>query len=339
MAKDIINILQSWPWTAVLPNSPLRDKAPYILARQYKLVPGTFRSLINAVGSVLGGVIQEGLTSLEGVFSGLASDSIIREGISTLQTLTKTGEYGIDGYNAMQVPSHIKLPDALKIYAKLYTVEKDVKTYIMPYFAKEHGAAISNSFSDSYTGNTITGSEILINDIIPTVLKNAAVLRNISQGIAKDGAMGILLGPGTYIEMPKYYDFAQSGTPSITVNFTLYNTIDTGDYTDGGNKQLSIYKNLEFIDNFIKENQPVRNDLISYEPPRIYALTVPGTFNIPWAYVSNFSAQFGGYVQHVKLQDREIAIPEFYNVSITFTSLVKQTEAFYAPNNKISIDV
>lgn len=135
--------------------------------------------------------------------------------------------------------------------------------------------------------------------------------------------------PGVYVEKPRYFTTATEGkTEQIT--FPLSNTIRRGD-------KSPIQENYELLWLLMFNNKPYKTSFGRTPPPKIYSVTVPGRFAMPYAYVSNLSVEFVGTTRNVNvftptgtgepdeaLGSKQILtpIPEAYNVTIEFTSLL-----------------
>ena len=119
--------------------------------------------------------------------------------------------------------------------------------------------------------------------------------------------------PGTYIEHPMFYQFANTDT-GLQVSFVLANTIWEGD----------IDKNQELMKKLIEESRPRRGSALEMTFPRIYEIKVPGLRYIRWAYLANAAFNLLG-------QRRDVGgkiVPEAYGISLVFNSLTIESENF-----------
>ena len=124
--------------------------------------------------------------------------------------------------------------------------------------------------------------------------------------------------PGSYIETPKFYQYAQTDG-GVTINFVLANTINDGD----------IEKNQKLIKTIIEEARPRRDTAIAMSFPRIYEITIPGLRYIRWASLANASFNLVG---QRRIIDGRI-VPEAYAMSLTFNSLTIETANFLEEAN------
>ena len=119
--------------------------------------------------------------------------------------------------------------------------------------------------------------------------------------------------PGSYIETPKFYQYANTDV-ALEVNFVLSNTIN-----DGGHA-----KNYEFIQEFTRGARPTRGGAVSLTFPNIYKVRVPGWRWIEWAALANFAVAFLGTR---RMMGKNI-VPEAYGISMTFQSLTLEVANF-----------
>ena len=139
---------------------------------------------------------------------------------------------------------------------------------------------------------------------------------------AVDTAAGALniFQPGTFIEKPRYFQYPTEGE-SITVTFPLLNTYNPY------NNALPYQQNYELLWILAYQNKPYRTSFSRIIPPKIYTLTIPGVKYMPYCYISNMSIDFQGTVRNLDVtlptgHAIKTPVPEAYNVSITFTSLL-----------------
>ena len=133
--------------------------------------------------------------------------------------------------------------------------------------------------------------------------------------------------PGTYIEKPRYFQGA--GGRTETIKFPLANTIKRGN-------QSPVQQNYELLWLLAFQNKAYKTSFSRTPPPKIYSVNVPGQFSMPYAYISNMSVDFIGTVRKqrvfvpsgtgvgtIGIKPIETPVPEAYEVSLEFTSLIK----------------
>jgi hypothetical protein len=119
--------------------------------------------------------------------------------------------------------------------------------------------------------------------------------------------------PGSYIETPKFYDYASAKEGSLNVKFVLSNTLNS-----------DFDKNYQLIRKLIEINKPKRNDAISVDPPRIYRVKLYGYRYMPWAYVNTLNIEMVG----TKRMINNVIMPEAYDITIGFEPLTIEVSNF-----------
>ena len=132
--------------------------------------------------------------------------------------------------------------------------------------------------------------------------------------------------PGVYIEKPKYFQHATEGI-TRTIKFPLLNTIRRSDINQ-------VQQNYELLWLLAFQNKSYKTSFAKSPPPKLYTISVPGQFSMPYAYISGLTINFLGTVRRASvstpiLSDKkvitkpvEVPIPEAYEVTIEFTSLI-----------------
>jgi len=205
--------------------------------------------------------------------------------------------------------------DTEEYYNGLYPTEDGPGRYVFPYFNNDF-RSFTTEFADTLSNITDRGT-VSIGEVVNKIgseLAGAAgqvseFINNIKE--AKTGGGGP--STGTYIETPKFYQFANTDSP-LTVSFPLLNTINEGDAE----------KNQRFIKEFTKLNRPTRKNSITMDFPHIYKIKLKGLRFIRWAYCDSLSFSMVG-------QRRLIGgkmIPEGYICSMSFKSLTVEVANF-----------
>jgi len=197
----------------------------------------------------------------------------------------------------------------LKSLIGIYFTRPTGFKYSLPYF--NNPINVNNSWSTSSGGSTGISSIIgtgmdIVEEISSTV--------NITQ-------------PGVFIQKPKYFQFDDSGK-SVTISFPLFNTIKRFENI------VPYQQNYELLWLLAFQNKPYKTSFARTPPSSIYSITIPGICNFPYAYISDMSVDFVGTVRNKsvtvpQLKGKDVSfssivapIPEAYNVTITFTSLM-----------------
>ena len=146
-----------------------------------------------------------------------------------------------------------------------------------------------------------------------------SIVKNISQAVN-------FAQPGTYIEEPKYFQDVKGR--SETVSFPLANTIRRGTVSP-------VQQNYELLWLLAFQNKPYKTSFGRTPPPKIYTVSVPGQFSMPYAYISSMSVEFNGTVRKTSVtvpagngegnigsKVIQTPVPEAYQVTLEFTSLI-----------------
>ena len=128
------------------------------------------------------------------------------------------------------------------------------------------------------------------------------------------------------LELAKYYQFPTDGE-KVDVTFTLFNTVRKGDWK----------KNFTFIFLFALRNKLLKLDALSFEPPYLYDIFIPGTKHLPLAFVSSFTAAPKGIMRNLPYEftggdtsglgkiTTLVPVPEAWEITIQFESLLVQS--------------
>ena len=196
----------------------------------------------------------------------------------------------------------------LKSLKGIYFTKPTGFYYRLPQYENQLG--VQNSSAEGSDGNSI---------VVDAVTS--------AQGFVEDIASVVnLTQPGTYIEKPQYFN--NPSTYSKTVTFPLANTIRRGNVSP-------IQQNYELLWLLAFQNRPYKTSFTRTPPPKIYTVSVPGQYSMPYAYISNMSVDFVGTTRKTSVvvpsgngegvigsKVVQTPVPEAYQVSIEFTSLI-----------------
>lgn len=274
------NIVRDYDWTSIPRGAELRTKAPFALVTSYKvknnLLLNRLKSYIEVAGSGGGNSKQ--------FYEGLYQDA---------------------------------------------TSEED--KFYFPYFEnsiRTMGNTWGDTFKNGYGGGDGIGSGLdaigqkyvgaygEIKSLMPSGIGD--IIKNDNMGFKeKVSAIGSSLlkgsSPGSYIESPKFYDYASAQESPLAVKFILANTLNS-----------DFQKNYKFVKKMIEINRPRRIDAIAMEPPRLFRFKLPGYRYVPWAYGSSVSINMLG----TKRMIDGIIMPEAYDISIDFQPLTIEVSNF-----------
>jgi len=215
----------------------------------------------------------------------------------------------VQGY--MSLVGESKTADSF--YDNLYQVE-DGPEYTFPYFG-DNFRQFTNDFADTLSNVTDRGQAMMGASMVEKAKDFAGEVAGAFAGLRELQSEQKKENPGSYIETPKFYQFANTDQP-LQVQFPLLNTI----------RESAAKSNLNFIKEFIKLNRPLRSSGIAMSFPHIYQVHAPGLRFIRWAYLSDLS--FGLLGTRRMETAAGAIIPEGYTVGMTFNSLTVETANF-----------
>lgn len=298
------NILQDYIWTLSENKNIVAQHIPKLIATEYNIETSPIIQNLKAAYSLSKELIKSNASILglgnvaapewaKTYLDGAPSSDLVEKGVSAAAEIinkigTATKANAPDGH-AWQ---SFKLKE---LYQHLYSVSKTGNQFIFPYMDDEF-LNLSNNFTE--------GNEYLQFDGLIFNLDTKDAVSNLK----KFSSLPALLSPGAFIQAPQFYNF-DTEEPSVTINFPLYNIVDS----------YETQKNMNFVKLFGLNNMAHRKDLIAVDPSRIYDIIIPGKVNLPLCFVSDYKVDHLGTK---KLYGNDI-YPEAYNVSITFKSLIK----------------
>ena len=196
------------------------------------------------------------------------------------------------------------LGEYLKSYIGIYITEPTGFKYSLPFFeGTPHD--IRNSWGSSLQSKFLYSS----------------MLEKGMEWVDRAAATFNIMTPGTYIEKPKYFQYPGEGE-SLTVKLPLLNTLKKND-------KVPYQQNYELLWILAYQNKPYRTSFSRILPPKLYNVSIPGVKYMPYAYISKMDVNFLGTRRQLPVNTPKgevfTSIPEAYEVSITFTSLIADT--------------
>lgn len=223
--------------------------------------------------------------------------------------------------------------DAEKFYDKLYSEIADPEDIFRIPFLGDSVRSFSNEYGDTFQSAFLggvdsvlmgasklfgeAGTYVGINNIngikegVGAAMEGKSV-GDIMKAAGNEMGKGYSTAPGSYIETPKLYQYAQNDA-GLEVSFVLDNTLNADNE-----------KNTKLVEHLTRINRPKRINSIIMEPPRIYEVKLAGVRYMRWASCSSFSLQLLGAKRMI---DGKI-IPEGYLVNMSFTSLTTEVSNF-----------
>jgi hypothetical protein len=315
--KEEFNILKDYIWTLSENKNNIINNIPKLIATEYSIETSPLvqnlkssyaitAQLFSENKKILGSAIESLVPNAKGLVDTISPEwvSTFLEGKTSSELVNKVAGSTKDIFQKIGDATNANAPDdhswqsakLQELYKNLYTLKSSGKKFIFPYMDDEF-LSLSNNFSEGNEYLQFEGGLFSLDT------------SNTRGNLKKFSNLPALLVPGAYIQSPQFYDFSSSGCPVITINFPLYNNVDSYETS----------KNMKFVKLFGLNNMPYRQNLLAVDPTKIYDILIPGKANFPLCYVSNY------VVDHIGTKSlfRNEIYPEAYNVQITFTSLIK----------------
>ena len=310
-ASKVIDVVNNFSWySGPKASSTALDKQPcaFLIEREQRL-----SSLISGALYYLNAskkAFQQANDALQNngtvksLLGSMDSNVVMEKAKSLINTFSSSTGTGISESDSALLENH-----NLNSIQGIYLTEPTGFKYRLPMYSIDQ--SLTNQWGDRQKDSLLTG---LIDGATEIVENFSTGYLNISQ-------------PGVYIEKPKYFQTGQSGE-SQTITFPLINTIQRG-------TQNPIQQNYELLWLLTFQNKSYKTSFSRTPPPKLYTISVPGQFSMPYAYISNMKIDFLGTIRRstvtvpslnksgkVVTTDIKVPVPDAYNVSITFESLI-----------------
>lgn len=297
--SKVIDVINDFSWTS----SPLKNSnltVPCLYATELRQIQN---SLIASALYYINAITKSDITSNATQALDYLIAKVTGKESGNADGALKSLKSKIDGFINKGVDRSI-LSQYLVSYLGIYLTETTGFQYSFPFFeGTPHN--LSNSWQSSIQTKPTYGS--MIDKAMEWVDTQAATIN--------------IMAPGTYIEKPKYFHYPNEGE-SISITFPLLNTVRKNSY-------VSYQQNYELLWILAYQNKPYRTSFSRIIPPKMYTVTVPGMKFLPYAYISNMNVQFLGTRRQLPVNTPKgeaiTSIPEAYNVTLTFTSLIADT--------------
>lgn len=327
--SEVIDIVSSYPWIA---NEPLsgsntnsgggiskNNNLPFCYAierksaasagianifnllqstgTQIEKAAGTITNLISGASEGMADMIEGGVSSatsqISEVFNKLASNS----GIKDLLTGNNLND------------------DIFMPYKYLYITKNTGKMFVFPLANNDSTfSPVKNSWAKGKGLPSFLQKGIDQWSSVTAIVSGASNLINDANAII-EGKGG---DTGNIEELAKSYAYPQNGD-KLNVQFVLYNTT-----------KVDAWKlNYKFLYLFILRNLPLRIDSMSFVPPLLYDVTIPGVKRMPVCGVEGIKVQPRGLMRTLTCDNflkgsgkLVVNVPEAWDVTITFGSLI-----------------
>tara|TARA_S200002703_G_scaffold147069_3_gene142589 strand:+ start:817 stop:1944 length:1128 start_codon:yes stop_codon:yes gene_type:complete len=305
--NKVIDVVNKFSWYSG-PKASIRalDKQPcaFLIEREQRL-----SSLISGALYYLNAATKAGKRASEALNNdtvtsllGKLGTDIIDSGNNILNSLKKQFDTQFDSDNGL-LKNH-----NLNSLQGIYLTEPTGFQYRLPMY--EVNQTLTNNWGGRQNDSLLTG---LVDSATEVVENFSTGYLNISQ-------------PGVYIEKPKYFQTGDQGE-SQTIKFPLINTIRRSNINQ-------IQQNYELLWLLTFQNKSYKTSFSRTPPPKLYTISVPGQFSFPYAFISGMSVEFLGTVRRTEVTvpilkgktvtttTIKVPVPDAYNVSLTFTSLI-----------------
>lgn len=310
-----------------------KDNTPFCLVvERQSAINASIANIANMIAA-LGGQIEEaaggarelageiGLDTSKGSVTGTVLDGI-DNGIKSIKSVISdlTSKFK---FNTLLESSNLAHNRFFAPYKYLYITNPTEKKFVFPLVTKDSSfGQIKNSWQAAKSLPGALGDMI---DSGANLLKTGAVLLNLAQNF-KGVTKGENRDEGNIVdEVPKTYAYPKDGE-SLTVNFTLYNTSKLNAWKD----------NYRFLLLFVLRNLPMRIDAFSFLPPMLYEVIQPGIKTLPICTAETIKINPLGMTRVLKCpnfinnaKELSVNVPEAWDVSITFKSLIPTSANMY----------
>lgn len=279
-------------------------------------------------GEKLANLAQQGANVIADVGSGPASLFLGTVGAAT--DGARVLNYSIASMFSKVVQGSNLDTDWLRPYKYLYATKPTKKIFVFP-LLNDISLNATNSWTDKEDDIGQGAITSLLTkyvgggpgNLAKIITANVNELSNIMRTTIKPSDSANRM---SRLELAKYYQFPTDGE-KVDVTFTLFNTVRKGDWK----------KNFTFIFLFALRNKLLKLDALSFEPPYLYDIFIPGTKHLPLAFVSSFTAAPKGIMRNLPYEftgadtsglgkiTTLVPVPEAWEITIQFESLLVQS--------------
>lgn len=309
-AKGNIDVYRTFDWTA----SPINNdgfhniaKVPFAHVTEYKFDDkAVFNSMMYYVAAFDDqiGAISTAAGSLLGVD---VYKEVKNQASAVFDKIKKATGTPVDLDKASEAETW------MKPYSGLYKTNPTGFQYFFPYFENPAFQSVDSSYTD------LTFPRV-------NAMKTA---REATLDFSR------LIAPGQFIEAPQIFQMSSSNGQRATIRFPLLNTISFE----------SAVRNYQLLWLLVFQNTPQRITKSIVDFPKIYDVQIPGVKFLKYAFVESMSIDFIGVRRRLTIpmpkcegnpDQAEVVIPDAYNVTMTFKSLLATTNNAMLENWKLS---
>lgn len=280
---------------------------------------------LEAAGNATGGWVSDGAKALSSAATSFKT------------TVNKAiGEY-LPGFGSLLNSNNLN-DEILNPYRYLYITADTGKRYVFPLTSKDSSCFITNknAWGDPRGGQPAWLKALT--KVVNTFNEVAGVTTNlIKNTLSLGGDASNADDNGSVREYAKTFTYPTKGD-SIKIQFTLYNTTRKNAWRD----------NFRFLYLFAVRNLPFRTEMMSFTPPLLYDIIVPGIKRLPVCGLSQMKVDPQGMTRLLECDNFisgngkiPVNVPEAWSVELTFDSLIATSANLMLANTigKLNIDV
>lgn len=276
-----INVVQDYPWTLSNKKDWTQwEEVPYVKLKEYKCVDSSIKKQ-------LGFYFQLTKDTAAAIASGIGKST---------ETMNS---------------------ESIDVYADIWPKDNPTRfEYIFPYFNKT-GLELN---TEQWTNLDPMGDSL--KDVATGIAKQIG--GKAAEQIADKFGKGLdLLQAGSQLALQALYPsvaitdrprvFSSHNERSITINFTLYNTLNPDDWQNN--------RDLAYL--LMSQNLFNKRDLTTGVPPVFYDVYIPGQY---FSYASCVTQLKVDYLGNQRLMFNEYIVPDAYDITMTLTEMVKPSK-------------
>lgn len=316
-----------------------KSKVPVCYISERKSVVNSSISNILSLISTINDVGQT-LTSVSNSTSGMMSD-IAAGGSSMINTfkdkvVSAIRDY-LPGFAALLAQNNLN-DEILNPYRFLYITADTGKRYVFPLTSKESSCFITSKNAWGEPKGGVPKALKAIFDTVNSFQTEIAGFTNLGKNIFSLAGTGENADDnGTVKEVAKTFTYPTKGD-AINIQFTLYNTTRKNAWRD----------NFRFLYLFAVRNLPFRTEMMSFTPPLLYDIIVPGVKRLPICALSQMKVDPLGITRTLECDNFisgsgkiPVNVPEAWSIQLTFECLIAPSANLMLANTigELNIDV
>lgn len=316
-----------------------KSKVPVCYISERKSVVNSSISNILSLISTINDVGQT-LTSVSNSTSGMMSD-IAAGGSSIIKSFKEKVSAAIKdylpGFSALLAQNNLN-DEILNPYRFLYITADTGKRYVFPLTSKESSCFITSKNAWGEPKGGVPKALKAIFDTVNSFQTEIAGFTNLGKNIFSLTGTGENADDnGTVKEVAKTFSYPTKGD-AINIQFTLYNTTRKNAWRD----------NFRFLYLFAVRNLPFRTEMMSFTPPLLYDIIVPGIKRLPICALSQMKVDPLGITRTLECDNFisgsgkiPVNVPEAWSIQLTFECLIAPSANLMLANTigELNIDV